>query len=122
MLYNKIYQKKKTDIYSVHYLNNNGEKVSVFSPFSLINSEICLLGIETKDKSIKEIHNKISQLSLENYTELNLEGNVNCSILKGNQIKFSVLLHHLKELNYWLYDYNPNKMPKDVGFDYTLRR
>jgi hypothetical protein len=122
MLYNKIYQKKKTDIYSAHYINNNGEKVSVFSPFSLINYEINLLGVETKDLSINEIQNKISQLSINNYSKLNFEGNDDCLILKKNQIKFNVLLHHLKELNYWLYDYNTNKMPKDVEFDYSRSR
>ena len=122
MLYKKTYQKKKTVVNSIHYYNDNGVKVGVFSPFSLINSEINLLGIETKGVSIKEIQNKISQLSLDNYMALKFEENDNNLSLKKNEIKFSVLLHHLKELNYWLYDYNLNKMPKDLKFDYTLRK
>jgi hypothetical protein len=54
--------------------------------------------------------------------KLNFEGDADYLTLKKNQIKYNVLLHHLKELNYWLYDYNPNKMPKDLGFDYTLTK
>jgi hypothetical protein len=122
MLYNTIYKKKKTDVHSVHYHNYNGEKVGVFSSYPLIISEINLLGIETKGASIKEIQNKVSQLSLDNYMKLNFEGDADYLTLKKNQIKYNVLLHHLKELNYWLYDYNPNKMPKDLGFDYTLTK
>ena len=118
MLYNTHYKKKKTDIHSIHYYNERGEKVGVFSSYSLIKNEINLLGIETKDATIKEIHNKISQLSLDNYMQLNFEENNDCLTLEKNQLKYMVLLQALKELNYWLYDYNPNKMPKDIEFDY----
>ena len=122
MLYNTHYKKKKTDIHSIHYYNERGEKVGVFSPHSLIISEINLLGISTKGVSIREIQNKVSQLSLDNYVQLKFEENISNITLKKNQIKYSVLIHHLKELNYWLYDYNPNKMPKDIGFDYRLTK
>ena len=122
MLYNTHYKKKKTDIHSIHYYNERGEKVGVFSPYSLIISEINLLGISTKGVSIREIQNKVSQLSLDNYVQLKFEENISNITLKKNQIKYSVLIHHLKELNYWLYDYNPNKMPKDIGFDYRLTK
>ena len=118
MLYTTHYKKKKTDIHSIHYYNERGEKVGVFSSYSLIKNEINLLGIETKDATIKEIHNKISQLSLDNYMQLNFEENNDCLTLEKNQLKYMVLLQALKELNYWLYDYNPNKMPKDIEFDY----
>lgn len=122
MLYNTHYKKKKTDIHSIHYYNERGEKVGVFSPYSLIISEINVLGITTKGVSIREIQNKVSQLSLDNYMKLNFEEGVDYFTLNKNQIKYSVLIHHLKELNYWLYDYNPNKMPKDIGFDYRLTK
>jgi hypothetical protein len=122
MLYNTHYKKKKTAIHSIHYYNERGEKVGVFSSYSLIISEINLLGITTKGLSIREIQNKVSQLSLDNYMKLNFEEGVDYFTLKKNQIKYSVLIHHLKELNYWLYDYNPNKMPKDIGFDYRLTK
>ena len=122
MLYNTHYKKKKTDIHSIHYYNERGEKVGVFSPYSLIISEINLLGISTKGVSIREIQNKVSQLSLDNYVQLKFDENISNITLKKNQIKYSVLIHHLKELNYWLYDYNPNKMPKDIGFDYRLTK
>lgn len=122
MLYNTHYKKKKTDIHSIHYYNERGEKVGVFSPYSLIISEINLLGISTKGVSIREIQNKVSQLSLDNYIQLKFEENISNITLKKNQIKYNVLIHHLKELNYWLYDYNPNKMPKDIGFDYRLTK
>lgn len=122
MLYTTHYKKKKTDIHSIHYYNERGEKVGVFSPYSLLNYEINSLGIETKGATIKEIQNKISQLSLDNYMQLKFEENNNCITLKKNQHKYKVLLLALKELNYWLYDYNPNKMPKDIGFDYRLTK
>jgi len=122
MLYNTHYKKKKTDIHSIHYYNERGEKVGVFSPYSLIISEINLLGITTKGLSIREIQNKVSQLSLDNYIQLKFEENISNITLKKNQIKYNVLIHHLKELNYWLYDYNPNRMPKDIGFDYRLTK
>lgn len=122
MLYNTHYKKKKTDIHSIHYYDERGEKVGVFSPYSLIISEINLLGITTKGVSIREIQNKVSQLSLDNYNQLKFEENISNITLKKNQIKYNVLIHHLKELNYWLYDYNPNKMPKDIGFDYRLTK
>lgn len=122
MLYNTHYKKKKTAIHSIHYYNERGEKVGVFSSYSLIISEINLLGITTKGLSIREIQNKVSQLSLDNYIKLNFEENISNITLKKNQIKYNVLIHHLKELNYWLYDYNPNKMPKDIGFDYRLTK
>ena len=122
MLYNNHYKKKKTDIHSIHYHNDKGEKVGVFSSYSLIISEINLLGITTKGVSIREIQNKVSQLSLDNYIQLKFEENISNITLKKNQIKYNVLIHHLKELNYWLYDYDPNKMPKDIGFDYRLTK
>ena len=122
MLYNTHYKKKKTDIHSIHYYNERSEKVGVFSPYSLIISEINLLGITTKGVSIREIQNKVSQLSLDNYIQLKFEENISNITLKKNQIKYNVLIHHLKELNYWLYDYNPNRMPKDIGFDYRLTK
>ena len=122
MLYNTHYKKKKTDIHSIHYYNERGEKVGVFSPYSLIISEINLLGISTKGVSIREIQNKVSQLSLDNYMKLKFEENISNITIKKNQIKYNVLIHHLKELNYWLYDYDPNKMPKDIGFDYRLTK
>lgn len=122
MLYNTHYKKKKTAIHSIHYHNDKGEKVGVFSSYSLIISEINLLGITTKGVSIREIQNKVSQLSLDNYVQLKFEENISNITLKKNQIKYSVLIHHLKELNYWLYDYNPNKMPKDIRFDFRLTK
>ena len=122
MLYNTHYKKKKTAIHSIHYYNERGEKVGVFSSYSLIISEINLLGITTKGVSIREIQNKVSQLSLDNYIQLKFEENISNITLKKNQIKYNVLIHHLKELNYWLYDYDPNKMPKDIGFDYRLTK
>ena len=122
MLYNTHYKKKKTNIHSIYYHNDKGEKVGVFSSHLLIISEINLLGITTKGLSIREIQNKVSQLSLDNYIQLKFEENISNITLKKNQIKYNVLIHHLKELNYWLYDYNPNRMPKDIGFDYRLTK
>jgi len=118
MLYNNIYKKKKTDINSIYYYNSYGVKVSVFSNQQLIVEEIRLLGFEPAELSIKEIKNKISQLSLDNYAKVNFESE---NLKNENQIKYRVLLHHLKELTYWLYDFDPKKMPSEVRLDFDLR-
>lgn len=118
MLYNKIYKKKKTDINSIYYVNTSGVKVSVFSNNQLIIEEIRLLGIEPSELSINELKNKISQLSLDNYEKVNFDSK---NLKDENQIKYTVLLHHLKELTYWIYDFEPNKMPSEVRLEFDSR-
>lgn len=118
MLYNNIYKKKRTDINAICYYNSSGEKISVFSNHQLIIEEIRSLGFEPTELSLKEIKNKISKLSLDHYEKENFESEY---LKNENQIKYRVLLHHLKELTYWLYDFDPKKMPSEVRLDFDLR-
>ena len=107
MLYNNIYKKKRTDINSIYYVNSSGVKVSVFSNYQLIIEEIKTLGFEPSELTVKELKNKISQLLLDNYEKVNFESK---NLKEGKQIKYRVLLHHLKELTYWLYDFDSKNL------------
>lgn len=118
MLYNNIYKKKKADINSIYYVNSSGVKISVFSNHQLIIEEIRSLGFEPSELSINELKNKISQLSMDNYEKANFESK---NLKDEKQIKYRVLLHHLKELTYWLYDFDSKKMPSEVRLDFDLR-
>jgi hypothetical protein len=121
MLEKKRYQKKSIDINAIHYYNANGEKVCVFSDYQLILSEIRLLGFEPSDISIKELKSSISKLMLDNYMEMNFEGKDACKLEKEKKIKYAVLYFHIKELLYWLYDFDPKKMPSDLQVDFKYR-
>ena len=122
MLHQKTYQKKKTDIYTIHYINEDGRRIHVFSPYQQIIIEIQSMGIVTTNVTIKEISNKISLLALDNYMVLQNASQNQITLLKEKQLKYRVLLHYLKELIYWLYDFNINKMPNDVKLDYQLTK
>jgi hypothetical protein len=113
--------KKRIDINAFHYYNDNGEKVCVFSDYQLILSEIRLLGFEPSDLSIKEIKSSISQLLLDNYEEMNFEGKDACKLEKEKKIKYTVLYVHIKELLFWMYDFDPRKMPSDLRVDFKYR-
>jgi hypothetical protein len=118
MLYNNIYKKKRTDINSIYYVNSSGVKVSVFSNYQLIIEEIKSLGFEPSELTVKELKNKISQLLIDNYEKESFESE---NLKEAKQIKYRVLLHHLKELTYWLYDFDSKKMPSEVRLDFDLR-
>lgn len=43
--------------------------------------------------------------------------------MKTDKYEKNILItHHLKELSYWLYDFNSNKMPENIKFDFELNQ
>ena len=96
-------------------------KITVFSPFELIVKEIASLGINPIDATISELKYKVSKIFLEDYMNRNFSDNPNY-ISSEDKMKFTVILFHLKELSYWLFDYNVNKMPANMKFDFELNK
>ena len=123
---NGKYRKKVTDVDSIFYINPEGEKITVFSPFELIVKEIVSLGINPVGATISELQYQVSQICLQDHVDLTFNYNPIYSIAKLQKTKFytknTVIMHHLKELSYWLFDYDTNKMPTDLKFDFELNR
>lgn len=120
------YRRKVTDVNTIFYINPEGIKITVFSPFELIVKEIATLGINPIDATISELQYKVSEISLQDRIDLTYGDNPIYSITEFVKTKFHtkniVIMHHLKELSYWLYDYDANKMPADMKFDFELNR
>ncbi len=84
------------------------------------------LGINPIGKTIKELQTEISQICLDDYMDLNFgEDSKPCTseYMKTDKYEKNILItHHLKELSYWLYDFNSNKMPENIKFDFELNQ
>jgi len=115
------YKRKVTDINTVFYINSEGEKITVFSPFENMVKEIASLGINTFGATISELQTQVSEIALEEYMNQNFGDNPNYTP-KQNPMKFTIIICHLKALSYWLFDYDANKMPADMKFDFELNR
>ena len=115
------YRRKVTDVNTIFYINLEGVKITVFSPFELIVKEIASLGINPIDATISELKYKVSKIYLEDYMNRNFSDNPNY-IPREDKMKFTVIMFHLKELSYWLYDYDANKMPANMKFDFELNK
>jgi hypothetical protein len=122
----KKYQRKVTDIATLHYINLDGMKITVFSPYEVMVNELLSIGVNPMGKTIKELQIEVSEIILKHYMDchygkrymtVNSENN---RIDRYNQKR--VIIHYLKELSYWLYDYNAKKMPKNIKFDFELHR
>lgn len=120
------YRRKVTDVNTIFYINPEGIKITVFSPFELIVKEIATLGINPIDATISELQYQVSKICLQDRVDLTCGDNPIYSITELTKTKFYtkniVIMHHLKELSYWLYDYDANKMPADMKFDFELNR
>jgi hypothetical protein len=125
-LIKKKYQRKVTDVTTLHYINLDGIKITVFSPCEVMVNELLSIGINPMGKTIKELQIEVSEIFIEHYMDCHygkryIAGNTeNNRIDRYNQKR--VIIHHLKELSYWLYDYNAKKMPKNIKFDFELHR
>ena len=120
------YRRKVTDVNTIFYINPEGVKITVFSPFELIAKEIATLGIDTEDATISDLQNQVSQIFLKDKMDLTFGDNPIYSSTELTRTKFyiknRVIIFHLKELSYWLFDYDANKMPADMKFDFELNR
>ena len=120
------YRKKVTDVNTIFYINPEGVKITVFSPFELIVKEIVTLGIDPVGKTISELQYQVSKICLQDCFDLTFGDNPIYTITELTKTKFYtkniVIMHHLKELSYWLFDYDVNKMPANMIFDFELNR
>lgn len=120
------YRKKVTDVNTIFYINPEGVKITVFSPFELIVKEIVTLGIDPVGKTISELQYQVSKICLQDRFDLTFGDNPIYTITELTKTKFYtkniVIMHHLKELSYWLFDYDVNKMPANMIFDFELNR
>lgn len=120
------YRRKTTDVNTVFYINSEGIKITVFSSFELIVKEIATLGIDPEDATISELQYQVSEIFLKDKMDLTFGDNPIYSTTELTKTKFyiknTVIMHHLKELSYWLFDYDANKMPADMKFDFELNR
>ena len=120
------YRRKVTDVNTIFYINPEGVKITVFSPFELIAKEIATLGIDTEDATISDLQNQVSQIFLKDKMDLTFGDNPIYSSTELTRTKFyiknRVIIFHLKELSYWLFNYDANKMPADMKFDFELNR
>lgn len=120
------YRKKVTDVNTIFYINPEGIKITVFSPFELIVKEIVTLGIDPVGATISELQYQVSKICLQDRVDLTFGDNPIYTITELTQTKFYtkniVIIHHLKELSYWLFDYDANKMPAGMKFDFELNR
>lgn len=125
-LIKKKYQRKVTDVTTLHYFNLDGIKITVYSPYEVMVKELLSIGINPMGKTIKELQIEVSEIILKLYMDCYYgkrfisHNSENIRIDRYNQKR--VIIHHLKELSYWLYDYNAKKMPKNIKFDFELHR
>ncbi len=122
----KKYRKKITNVNTIFYINPEGIKITVFSPYELILKEIISLGIDPIGATISELQNQVSQICIQDSIDLTYGDNPIYTITELTKTKFYtkniVIIHYFKELSYWLFDYDTNKMPANMKFDFELNR
>ena len=120
------YRKKITNVNTIFYINTEGIKITVFSPYELILKEIISMGIDPIGATISELQNQVSQICIQDSIDLTYGDNPIYTITELTKTKFYtkniVIMHHFKELSYWLFDYDTNKMPSNMKFDFELNR
>jgi hypothetical protein len=119
MITKKTYKKSFTDTKKVFYINSDGNKVTCFSSFEIVNNELQKLNISTKDITINELLYVISLRILNEYAnsiKLNQNDfrNENKSVLK-------VLYMNIQEVAFYLYDFDTTKMPNGLRESYQYQ-
>lgn len=111
------YKKSFTDINKIFFINSRNEKITVFSSYKVISKEFKLIGIEISNKTIEELISEICLMLLEGY-DIKLDEDKNYSMKEYKETEFYkiriVLLNHLKEVSYYLYDFKIDKMPHTI--------
>ena len=119
-------EKKITNVNTIFYINPEGIKITVFSPYELILKEIISMGINPIGATISELQNQVSQICIQDSIDLTYGDNPIYTITELTKTKFYtkniVIMHYFKELSYWLFDYDTNKMPANMKFDFELNR
>jgi hypothetical protein len=117
MLFSRPKIKKPTFYEELYYINSEQELVCRFSSFSIIKKEFKKIGIDTDGATIEELMAEISRMFLFEYTD-RIDENPNYSLGELKQTEFYkirfVLLNHLKEVGFYLYDYKEEIMPEKI--------
>lgn len=112
----KKYTKSNKFSNTSFYINSSGEQVTCFSSFKIIHEELLKLGINSEGLTINELINIISKCILNEFChskKLNQDyyKSENCNIL-------NVLLLNVREVAYYLYDFDTAKMPDELKESY----
>ena len=88
-----------------------------FSPYSVIKKEFKKIGLDTNGATIEELIAQISLMFLEGYSS-KIDEDPNYSLGQFKQTEFYkirfVLLNHLKEVGFYIYDYKEEIMPEKI--------
>ncbi len=66
------YRRKVTDVNTIFYINPEGIKITVFSPFELILKELITLGIDPIETTISDLHYQVSEIFFKDLIDLTL--------------------------------------------------
>jgi hypothetical protein len=106
------------------YINSEQELINKFSSYSLIEKEFRKIGLETNEATIEELMAEISLMFLVGYTD-RIDENENYSLSEFKKTEFYkirfVLLSHLKEVAFYLYNFDERMMPRKIKAFYTKK-
>ena len=106
------------------YINSEQELVNKFSSYSLMEKEFRKIGLETEGAPIEELMAELSCMFLDGYVD-RIEENENYSLSEFKKTEFYkirfVLLSHLKEVAFYLYNFDERKMPRKIKAFYTKK-
>lgn len=122
MLYTKRkYKKSSINVNEIYFINSENEKITVFSPSDIILKEFKKLGIQTKEATLDELLFQLSSIIFDEYIS-KIEDDENYDIIEFKTTDLyktiSVLYYHVKEVSYYLYDYDERKMPAKIRNSY----
>jgi hypothetical protein len=125
MLFSRPKIKKPTFCEELYYINSEQELVYRFSPYCVIKKEFEKIGLDTKGATIEELMAQISLMFLEGYT-CKIDEDPYYSLGQFKQTEFYkiryVLLNHLKEVGFYLYDYKEEIMPEKIKAFYKKNK
>jgi hypothetical protein len=117
MLFSRPKIKKPTFYEELYYINSEQELVCRFSSYSIIKKEFKKIGLDTGGATIEELMAEISRMFLSGYTD-RIDENPYYSLGEFKETEFYkirfVLLNHLKEVGFYLYDYKEEIMPEKI--------
>jgi hypothetical protein len=117
MLFSRPKIKKPTFYEELYYINSEQELVCRFSSYSIIKKEFKKIGLDTGGATIEELMAEISRMFLSGYTD-RIDENPYYSLGEFKLTEFYkirfVLLNHLKEVGFYLYDYKEEIMPEKI--------
>ena len=117
MIFSRPKIKKPTFYEELYYINSEQELVCRFSSYSIIKKEFKKIGLDTGGATIEELMAEISRMFLSGYTD-RIDENPYYSLGEFKETEFYkirfVLLNHLKEVGFYLYDYKEEIMPEKI--------